>query len=943
MSESYQKVDGFLIDPKGVLVEYTGDATHIVIPSHVKAIGEGVFHNNENIVSVTFPDKLQRIGKDAFRCCRSLENIELPDSVKTLGQCAFSACRSLKNIGILKGIKTIPKSCFQGCHALESVVIEKNVESIGESAFSSCRSLKTIVIPETVTKLGKSAFSYCDSLEHITVGGGVATIEEDTFRHGRSLKTVTLHDGIQIIGMSAFCECMFLNQVIMPKTLLRIDRYAFGFCRDLVTVDLPASLERIDTKAFWEDLRDGDYEYIVAGLHLLYGLDELEDEYETLLQNEVVELRGHWPSEPLYPSKTYRVVAGSYAEKFVKKQKYQYEIISEGNTSAASEPSGKLIEKYINELLMKDPLKYASMGKDELEKIIKEKYLLDHPQQDTPAKTTVKKKKKTKRASYPVGSYILESHIAKQLLNELVSEEEIDQIIKEANISSTRFSDVKLRGGTEPAEEILVKGAVALYLASMGTIKGKIKQFRTKTHDVRIIKEADIIASALDPESFAEALEDIAKLGTAVDYPQRVLPYARFGTPAQLNSLIKMMKEWQNWGTYGAKGRKAIMLARGAILLNDSREAMTFAEKNELHDRYSELRDKDPNVQRATEGYEFGLDRDLKKIYQLGSAEIELSVDQDLKVTLFNLNSKKEIKSIPKKDVDSQAYKAASSDFDSIKRHVRGMITTLNKSLKRDFIRDNRYEINGWKTAYLDNPLMNKAARLIVWSYNEPYKKPQHFTLSTNGPMTVDGQAFTIGETGKIGLAHPIDMTEKEREEWQRYFTKNGLKQPFEQMWEPVIAIPDTQKRYSQKKINMYRILEMAEAGMEVSGTDFDFLAQGRKTTIPFSTEYWDRSYHYLAISSNASVTLGDIELGLSEKRFTNHILFILEKATIDGRIEEDDPSVIDVIRLFTAAQVEQYLQLALQENAQKVVAALLNLKNEQFGEFPGVDAFTLD
>ena len=45
---------------RGVLVRYNGEAKEIVLPKKVKAIGEKVFFENNDLCSITFPEGCRR-------------------------------------------------------------------------------------------------------------------------------------------------------------------------------------------------------------------------------------------------------------------------------------------------------------------------------------------------------------------------------------------------------------------------------------------------------------------------------------------------------------------------------------------------------------------------------------------------------------------------------------------------------------------------------------------------------------------------------------------------------------------------------------------------------------------------------------------------------------------------------------------------------------------
>lgn len=87
----------------GVILEYYGSNTEVVIPSAidgvtVKSIGDSVF-KLYYLLSLTFEEnsQLESIGDSAFSGC-SLKSITLPDSVTSIGYGAFFGCESLENI-----------------------------------------------------------------------------------------------------------------------------------------------------------------------------------------------------------------------------------------------------------------------------------------------------------------------------------------------------------------------------------------------------------------------------------------------------------------------------------------------------------------------------------------------------------------------------------------------------------------------------------------------------------------------------------------------------------------------------------------------------------------------------------------------------------------------------------------------------------------------------
>ncbi|MBP3569394.1 MAG: leucine-rich repeat protein, partial [Lachnospiraceae bacterium] len=115
--------DGFLII-NGILIEYTGDAEDVEIPSGVTSINDYAFLNNNFIVTV-----------------------KIPSGVTTLGNSAFSNCDSLKEITIPNGMKTIGSYAFYNCPSIAKVTIPNSVTEIGNKAFDNIAADATINAP----------------------------------------------------------------------------------------------------------------------------------------------------------------------------------------------------------------------------------------------------------------------------------------------------------------------------------------------------------------------------------------------------------------------------------------------------------------------------------------------------------------------------------------------------------------------------------------------------------------------------------------------------------------------------------------------------------------------------------------------------------------------------------------------------------------------------
>ncbi|MBQ9137413.1 MAG: PEGA domain-containing protein [Alistipes sp.] len=85
-------VDGVLnsFAPKGI--------TQYTIPSDVITIGESVFYDFDDLLSVTIPNSVTAIEAEAFQFCSKLESITIPASVTKIGKGSFVLCRNLISV-----------------------------------------------------------------------------------------------------------------------------------------------------------------------------------------------------------------------------------------------------------------------------------------------------------------------------------------------------------------------------------------------------------------------------------------------------------------------------------------------------------------------------------------------------------------------------------------------------------------------------------------------------------------------------------------------------------------------------------------------------------------------------------------------------------------------------------------------------------------------------
>lgn len=290
-----------------VLVKYTGNASHVAVPSGLKAIGPCAFHSNTTIQSLELPEGLKRIEKSAFSHCRFLRQVQFPDSLTVVDAYAFVGCISLESLHLPRGVERIDYYAFLGCTRLNRLNLPEDTTVL--AAFSRCplsqvdfgsrtdfsniadgrlRLLANRCIicgspmeltphdPEDEDHVGSPGmhcphchldfswegldcwdhFYIRDSvlLEHIYCGGmippGVTAIGSWAF-DDETLPELHIPDTVTEIGPGAFNWCDFALWLHLPAGLRKLEQQALCGC-NLSRIYLPNGLRIVDKWALAE-------------------------------------------------------------------------------------------------------------------------------------------------------------------------------------------------------------------------------------------------------------------------------------------------------------------------------------------------------------------------------------------------------------------------------------------------------------------------------------------------------------------------------------------------------------------------------------------------------------------------------------------------------------------------------------------------------------------
>ncbi len=249
--EHTDKDSGFVCDDNGVMIDYRGDSTDVVIPDkigdiEIKELKSFLFNNKNNVTSIEVTGS-PIIKEYAFSGLKSLKSVKINEGVTFIGERAFWEDRALETVEMASTVTNIGAEAFSRTALTGDVTLGDGVY-IGVNAFDSVGNGGTLTIGDNAV-FAESAMEFTN-FGTVTVGENSDLSEPRVFKDAR-VKSLTIGDGCDSLGDECFKGAGDYDGMLLtlPSTMSSIGKACF-YMSNIDVINVPEGVTVIPANCF---------------------------------------------------------------------------------------------------------------------------------------------------------------------------------------------------------------------------------------------------------------------------------------------------------------------------------------------------------------------------------------------------------------------------------------------------------------------------------------------------------------------------------------------------------------------------------------------------------------------------------------------------------------------------------------------------------------------
>lgn len=196
--------------------------------------------------------------------------------------------------------------------------------------------------------------------------------------------------------------------------------------------------------------------------------------------------------------------------------------------------------------------------------------------------------------------------------------------------------------------------------------------------------------------------------------------------------------------------------------------------------------------------------------FEAGVEQYRAFIDTNFQLVFLNENNR--LLKSPPKATDDELKK----EFKEIAKEIRDIVKSQSDRMEQYLVIQRKWPAERWQAFFMGNPVMFTYAVRLVWGiYDENNRLQQTFICQEDQSLlNRDGDEMALPETGRIGMAHPLELAPEDKIYWQNYLLELGISPVFPQLERPVFPLAgENRHKTLVQDFNGIRLSDYAFAG----------------------------------------------------------------------------------------------------------------------------------
>lgn len=213
---------------------------------------------------------------------------------------------------------------------------------------------------------------------------------------------------------------------------------------------------------------------------------------------------------------------------------------------------------------------------------------------------------------------------------------------------------------------------------------------------------------------------------------------------------------------------------------------------------------------------DLGFSEDGSRTFCYGPRSFQVFLTPALELEIFD-EKKKKLKTLPSPNTkdDPEQAKQAYQEFKAMKKLLKTTIASQQSRLEFALSNERKWSVTAWENLFVKNPIMHQFAIGLIWGVYQDDILKDTFRYMEDGTFNnVEEEEYELLKDAKIGLVHPLELSEELIEAWKEQLSDYEIVQPVVQLERKVYKVkPEEEDKKELERFGGYIVNHLSLAG----------------------------------------------------------------------------------------------------------------------------------